>query len=631
MAAICLRTPVIASGDYETTTLRFIDLEGRENARITHSGYAGEIAWSPDGAYVVTVFTTGATASLTATSSDGATQKELLEHEGGTFVLLAGWLPSGELLAEKSVPSGGDAQLLAFDVEAGTSGQLSDLTAFVDYFGRPAISPDKSKLAILAESRDKCGLDSMSNGIVWTIDLQTGAATQITTGEHCGSGGLVWSPDGTQIAFSALDPVATSGVSVVDGATLQVRQLTTGLDNVVAWLDDGTILAQQYACVQCDGGGPPKVLAIDSASGLVREVTGKVPTAVSPSGDRVAVADQEIAIIGLDGQKQATLAVVEDGWSYFGLRWSDDEQHVAYTSSRSVGRWVFEVNRDGSDFRATGNYDYGTQLSPDGKRIAYTKPGQQEKENTTWLANADGTAEQQLPIPYPTGFSWSPDSRKLLIGSDPAWMVSADGSDLQRIDELHAEKSLGPAIWSPDGKHIALLGDSLTVLDVGSGELRTLTTEAQHDLPSWTADSSKIAYIRVTEGGTDVYTVNTDGGGQTRITTDRGHKSGAAISPDGSKVAFNVPTLGSNQLVVFDIDSGERTTVLEGGLLGSTWAWSPDGQWLAIAMDTDAGSGLFVVRPDGSGLTQLTRGGSFVSIQWLDNGRLRLVTEIQGL
>ncbi|MEK7247193.1 MAG: hypothetical protein AAB092_01850, partial [Chloroflexota bacterium] len=256
----------VATGDLDSTTVRFIGLDGKERAQATLDGSSYPLSWSPDGRYVVTMVSVGTSEAVVALTNDGATQKELFTAPGSTYLLLSGWLPSGELLVEKG-ESTLPAELLAFNIDAGTSRTLTDLDIYADYFGRPEVSPNEHSLAVMVQQGDKgCGSPENGNSI-WTIDLENGATTQVSPGGYCGGGGIVWSPDGMQIAFSVLGVPDTSGVFVTEVATREARRLAAGLNNVVAWLDDGTILAEQYTCVGCDGGGPPKVLAINSATG----------------------------------------------------------------------------------------------------------------------------------------------------------------------------------------------------------------------------------------------------------------------------------------------------------------------------------------------------------------------------
>lgn len=637
----------IASGDLDSTTVRFVGLDGKERAQATHDGSSYTLSWSPDGRYVVTMVSVGTAVSVVAFSSDGATQKELFTAPGSTYLLLSGWLPSGELLVEKG-ESTLPAELLAFDIEEGTSRVVADIDIYADFFGRPAVSPDGRSLAVIAPRGDKgCGTPDNGNSI-WTIDLESGVTTQVSPVGYCGGGGIVWSSDGTQIAFSVLGVPDTSGVFVTDVATREARQLASGLNNVVAWLDDGTILAEQYACVNCDGGGPPKVLAIDSATGDVREVTGRVPTGIAPSG-QIATADEAIEVVDLTGAPVRELAPVEADWRYLSLEWSPDEKHVAYMRDHATGQHFYEVNADGSGFEMVGAHVSPTvRLSADGSRMAYLEPGDSTKDKAAahlWLADADGSNASDLGIEGVISFAWPPDGQQLILatvgiegGLATLYLVNADGSGLMELEtSTTVSVDSMPGIWSPDGSMVAFTFGDVFVVEIETGEVRYLaqTADKLSGQPSWSADSKKLVYGRgfIGRNGSEIVILNADGSGSTTILSDdRYTKTSAIFSPGGKQIAFL--TSGpekDTKIEVANIDGSGERTVAQGALLGSSIAWSPNGNAIAAAIAFDGDGGLFLISADGLQKRQLTQGGAFNDITWLGGSRLRFATYQGGL
>ena len=58
--------------------------------------------------------------------------------------------------------------------------------------------------------------------------------------------------------------------------------------------------------------------------------------------------------------------------------------------------------------------------------------------------------------------------------------------------------------------------------------------------PSWSPDSSKIAFVSSREGlDEEIYVMHADGSNPTRLTDRLGLDQGPAWSPDGSKIAFH--------------------------------------------------------------------------------------------
>lgn len=625
----------LSAGTYTATTVRFLGLDGHERARSSHDGFSGGLDWSPDGRYLATVFTVGTTDMLTAVRTADGSQKELLKGSSSTPLTTSGWLPDGELLVEKSKSGGSGADLIAVNVDAGTSRPLSSLNVWRT-LDPPAVSPDGKRLALWAASSGfGCGQGGTAVG-VWSIDLATAVTSRLLPQTYCAGGGIAWSPDGTQVAFSVLDWVAaSSALYAADLTARQPRRLATGLVNAVAWLGDGTIVADRLACVNCESAGLPSVVAISSATGEERQVIGNVPSAIGRSG-RVVAADGAIKTIDLKGQPLATLAPVEDGWQYRSFTWSADETRVAYISSHAEGTRFFEVGRDGSAFRQTGYTAQGNvQLSPNGSRMAYlvyTPETTGKASATLWLSDPDGANASSVANGVVAGLSWSPDGGRLLFSdADKAsttgalYVVNADGSGVRKVA---ATGGTAAGIWAPNGRLVVFPGAPMTVVDVDSGSVTTVSPGAQKGFPAWSADSSKLIYpVSNGQNGTDLFESSVDGSGSTRIKGDTSFKSNLAASPDGSKIAYVSFAGGNSELVVANADGSGPAVVLKGPSLGDVGpAWSPDGQWLAVIAAAGDSSGLFAVRADGSQTTQLTQGSTFTAISWSGNDRIRFAT-----
>jgi TolB protein len=635
----------VSEGTYNSATVHFINFDGIERARATYNGGSeGQLEWSPDGRYLVSTFNAAGSQTLVAFSSDGSSQKQLLTSSSSASVLLSGWLPDGELLLEKSRTASGGADLLAFDLGAGTSRTLTDLNIWKDYFGQPAVSPDGKAVAVLSPGgAAACGSITTSTTI-WTIDLASGASTQITPDGFCGSGGMVWSPDGAQLAYSAMTTADVSTLNVLDVATGQSRTATHGLDNVIAWLPDGTLLADEYNCINCDG-GVLHLFAVNASSGARRDLTASASSAVSPYG-RIVTADGAVKTLDASGGQFAVLAPQESGWGYSSFAWTGDESHITYLRFHNSGTRFFEVNRDGSGFQQTVyNTEAKPQISPDGSRIAYfvsTSTPDGKATSALWLANADGSNAIQVSVGgSPSTIAWAPDSTRLLFltvagPGEPGspYVVDADGSGVRQVSTQTLSIGVKDAgLWAPNGKLVVFADAPMTVLNVDSGDTTSVSPGTPKGMPAWSADSSKLIYpVFNSQGGTDIYVSNVDGSGTTQIPGGANSLSGFAASSDGSKIAYISVQGDKTGLVIANIDGSDKISVLDGASLGGGGpSWSPDGNWLAVVATSGESSGLFVVRADGSGVQQLARSQTVAGIWWIGNDRLRIETFLGGL
>ncbi|HET7706480.1 MAG TPA: hypothetical protein VFM36_10365, partial [Thermoanaerobaculia bacterium] len=92
-------------------------------------------------------------------------------------------------------------------------------------------------------------------------------------------------------------------------------------------------------------------------------------------------------------------------------------------------------------------------------------------------------------------------------------------------------------------------------------------------------------------------------------------KTGSAyapsFSPDSSRIAFLTNISGSPQVWIIPAAGGypRQVTALDDPV--TAMLWSPDGEWIAIQVAPGGGlnSQVYVVRPDGTGLRRLTAGG----------------------
>ena len=99
----------------------------------------------------------------------------------------------------------------------------------------------------------------------------------------------------------------------------------------------------------------------------------------------------------------------------------------------------------------------------------------------------------------------------------------------------------------------------------------------------------KLAFVRMTDGNDEIYTINADGSTLARLTMNDGSDMAPAWSPDGSRIAFasdihdSVPLHFSVYVMAGDGTGVTRTTNVP-LLSASGPTWSPDGARLAFAL-----------------------------------------------
>jgi TolB protein len=240
--------------------------------------------------------------------------------------------------------------------------------------------------------------------------------------------------------------------------------------------------------------------------------------------------------------------------------WSPDGEQIAYCSASPGQAEIFVMEADGSHPRRLtdsiqdcGNPGWLVPIwSPDGKWIAaLSAPGGAYPQTPLdlFVIRSDGSETRNLTNSpaMEMGVSWSPDSQRLLFGSDregdeEIYSIRVDGSGLTRLTDSPGRD--GAAQWSPDGQQIVFISMRDGNWEVyrmgadGSGQTR-LTENPGNDLETlWMPDGRLIAYIAVLDGNREIFVMHADGSGKTNLTNSPVNEAQVFWSPDGEHAAF---------------------------------------------------------------------------------------------
>ncbi|MGZ4784154.1 MAG: hypothetical protein ACXV5S_00655 [Acidimicrobiales bacterium] len=204
----------------------------------------------------------------------------------------------------------------------------------------------------------------------------------------------------------------------------------------------------------------------------------------------------------------------------------------------------------------------------------------------------------------------------MLDGNFEIYTVEPDGSGLLRLTNNQADDEM-PA-WSPDGTRIAFMSDRDASSDTYNQDIYTMNADGSRVVqitespgldyePAWSPDGTKIAFDspRLGEGNEEVFIMNADGSGQTRLTNAPGVDRNPNWSPDGSKLVFECNGAGS--ICVMNPD-GSALTQLPQGTIYENYnpAWSPDGTKIVFVSGREGPPQLFTMNADGSDQVRLT-------------------------
>jgi len=435
-------------------------------------------------------------------------------------------------------------------------------------------------------SRDGRAIAFVSKGTIHVRDLASAEIRSLwTKPEGEGIRGLVWSPDGTGLAFATGDTLRR--VTVANGQAIELLKKSMHLP--VDWSDDGYIWLHNY--------GDGTTVRVPARGGAAEPLFERAENEIHlhglsalPGGRGFIAASHtentagDLLVLMKTGGERRTLYEFD---SNIGQPRYASTGHIVYTGSQPDGIWALPFSLDslavtGEPFLVHADVT-GFSVSDTGDLIYSKHKTASGRETRLVWVDRTGEIESETGVTLYNAFTMklSNDGRRLA--------VSGSGSD-------DGESETGTDIW---------------IVDLDRAVVTRLAAEEGLQMdPQWSLDDERVIYL---SGKTfldfDVVARQADGSGAVETLIEDSY--GISIAADGETIAIQR-------------GSATEDVWIEAGRLDDPTSWRefqngdesdfraavrPGGGLIAYRSGTFMGgeSGLFLRRfPEGSGRWQLT-------------------------
>ena len=328
---------------------------------------------------------------------------------------------------------------------------------------------------------------------------------------------------------------------------------------------------------------PAQIMRLDRHTGDIAPITrtpsGSARPAISPDGEHMVYVANIDAMSGL---RLRNLTTDEDDWLAFPI----DREHLNQRT-----RFTFTPDGNAVVFVKGGTFhevDIRTNVV---QSIPFT--AQVEQELGALLQNEMPFEDDELVVRNVRYGEMSPDGSQLVFGSlNQLWLMDLpDGEPKPLVEGSNGQYQ---PTFSPDGSSVAFVswhateGGQVWRVSAQGGVPQRLTTHpAYYANPAWSADGSKIVYVREDPAANRNRNTNNRGsiewiasaGGEPQSVVSAPSDNVLTFTGDGSRITF----AENGTLVSVRLDGTERREVatVEGA---AEMVPSPDGKWLAFTL-----------------------------------------------
>ncbi len=457
-------------------------------------------------------------------------------------------------------------------------GQARRLTSHIGYEMFARYSPDGKTIAFTAEYD--------GNREVYRMPAEGGEPVRLTytstnsrddLGDRMGPNNMVltWSPDGRKILYRNRIGDGFSGklwTVSPDGGMPEEIPLPEG--GFSSWSPDGKKLAYNRVMREFRtwkyyrGGMADDIWIWDPKAGKVENVTSNVAQDIFPMwiGDEIFFASDRDMIMNLFSYNTKTKETVKvTSFDQYDVKFpSTDGRTIVFEN----GGYIYRFNpADRSCVQVP------VRLSSD---VVYSR------------------TERRKVGDRPSAYSLSPDGNRAVLSARGEIFDVPVGKGVTRNLSRSAGSNDRGAVWSPDGKWIAWIGDGTLETEIylydvekgGAPAQLTQNTDTYIRSLQWSPDSRHILYgdrknrlveLEVPSGSRRVV-----------MTCPEAELRGVSYSPDSKWITYTRPAKNEMGVVyVFNLVSGKEYPVTERWYNSASPVFSSDGKYLIFRSDRD--------------------------------------------